>query len=143
MNKGPFTKKMQHEVHDHKWTTLFFDFFTLLDDETRSKYPVYGLGMADKSSGYKNANIEINGKRHNLFSESTVYRAMAAICDEEGDYYLALACLMAVKSCSIDGTASHQLKRIRDKRIDEQIEEVKQKLPDSRRDILKEWKEYV
>lgn len=144
MIKSPYTRKMKHEVHDRKWTSLFFDFFTLLDEETRSRYTVKGLGMSDHSAaGANNGTIEICGVLHSLMSESTVYRAMAAICDAEGDYYLALAFLMAVKSCSIDGNASRQLKQIRDKRIDGQIEEVKQKLPDSRRNLLKEWIKYV
>lgn len=140
-------RKLKYEVSDRKWTTYFLDFFTLLDDETRSKYRISGLNMLQNGCEGR-PTVKVDDISYGLLAESTVYRAMAAICEAEGDYYLALACLMCVKSCIHNYTDTPSRKEWQwitaaTRWIDKQIDDMKKKLPDSRRDILKELKKYV
>lgn len=142
-----FVRKFKHEELDWKWVHYFFDFFSLLDDETRAKYPVKGLAMLQCGCEGR-PTVRIGDTLYGLLTESTVYRAMAAICEAEGDFYLALACLMSVKAClpNLSPTpTTSEITRLREqtKFVDRLIEDMKKKLPYTRRDILKEWINHV
>ena len=144
-----FVRKFKHEENDWKWTKFFCDFYSLLDKDIREKYDDGLLGLKALKTGCEGKpHIWVGETSYSLLSESSVYRAMAAICEAEGDYYLALACLICVKASipKLSPTPKHdEITRLRmqNRLIDGMIEDMKQKLPDSRRDLLKEWKRYV
>lgn len=144
-----FVRRFWHEIPDRKWVTFFCDFYTLLDQETRDKYDDKLLGLKSLNCGSEGSpHIRVGDTTYSLMSESTVYRAMSAICEEEGDYNLALAFMMSARACiPLPGptpkTSDLTRFRMQTQPIDKQIEELKQKLPDSRRDFLKEWRIYV
>ena len=142
-----FVRKFKHEELDWKWVHYFFDFFSFLDDETRAKYPVKGLAMLQCGCEGR-PTVRVGDTLYGLLAESTVYRAMAAICEAEGDYQLALAFLMCVKTCipalSITPTTGEITRnRMQTNFVDGMIEDIKKKLPNQRRNLLKEWKRYV
>ena len=146
-NGKRFVKKFKHEKLDWQWVHYFFDFFSLLDDDTRSKYPVKGLEMLQCGCEGR-PTVRVDDTIYGLLAESTVYRAMAAICEAEGDYYLSLACLMSVKACipHLSPTPTNkEIARLKAENdfIDRMIDDMTKKLPDTRRDILKEWIRYV
>ena len=149
MKSVKFVRKFKHEENDWKWTTFFCDFYSLLDQDTREKYDDGLLGLKPLNCGCEGKpHILIGETSYSLLSESAVYRAIAAICEAEGDYYLALACLMCVKASipKLSPTPKHdELTRLRGQNqlIDGMIEDMKNKLPNQRRDLLKEWKRYV
>lgn len=144
-----FVRKFKHEENDWKWTTFFCDFYSLLDKDIREKYDDGLLGLKHLNTGSEGKpHIWIGETSYSLLSESSVYRAMAAICEAEGDYYLALACLMSVKASipKLSPTPKHdEITRLRGQNqlIDGMIEDMTQKLPNQRRNLLKEWKRYV
>ena len=149
MKSVAFVRKFKHEENDWKWVTFFCDFYSLLDQETRDKYEDGLLGLKPLNCGCEGKpHIWIDGTSYSLLSESSVYRAISAICEAEGDYQLALAFLMCVKASipKLSTTPKHdEITRLRMQNdlIDEMIEDIKKKLPDQRRDFLKEWKRYV
>lgn len=144
-----FVRRFWHEVPDRKWATFFCDFYVLLDQETKKKYKDNILGLKALNCGCEgDPHVRIGDTTYSIMSESTTYRAISALCEAEGDYYLALAFMMSARACipNLSPTPKTQdLTRFRmqTKPIDEQIEELKQKLPESRRDFLKEWKRNV
>lgn len=136
-------KKYVGEIPDRKWATVFCDFYSLLDDETRSKYTLYGLDSRHFENGSQ-PSVKIGDTSVCLLSESAVYRAMAMIAENEGDFYFALSCLMSVKSCipkihNDNDIAAQGRHSVYDKKIDKQIEDMSAKLHESTRNFLKEW----
>lgn len=144
-----FVRKFKHEENDWKWTNFFCDFYSLLDNDTREKYEDGLLGLKPLNCGCEgNPHIRVGDTTYSLMSESTAYRAMSAICEAEGDYYLALAFMMSARACipplsPTPKTSDVTRFRMQTKPIDKQIEELKQKLPYSTRDFLKEWRRNV
>lgn len=144
-----FVRKFKHEENDWKWTTFFCDFYSLLDKDIREKYDDGLLGLKPLNTGCEGKpHIWIGETSYSLLSESTVYRAMAAICEAEGDYQLALAFLMCVKASipPLSPTPKQaEVTRLigQNKLIDGMIEDITKKLPDQRRDLVKEWRRYV
>lgn len=149
MKSVAFVRKFKHEENDWKWTTFFCDFYSLLDNDTREKYEDGLLGLKPLNCGCEGKpHIWVGDTSYSLLSESTVYRAIASICEAEGDYYLALAFMMSARACipplsPTPKTSDITRFRMQTKPIDKQIEELKQKLPYSTRDLLKEWERYV
>lgn len=149
MKSVKFVRKFKHEENNWRWTTFFCDFYSLLDQDIREKYDDGLLGLKPLNTGCEGKpHIWVGETSYSLLSESSVYRAMAAICEAEGDYYLALACLMCVKACipslSITPKTSEVTRlRMQNNLIDGMIEDIRKKLPDQRRNLLKEWKKYV
>ena len=146
---GKFIRRFWHEVPDRKWATFFCDFYVLLDQDTKKKYEDKILGLKALNCGCEGSpHIRVGDTTYSLMSESTVYRAMSAICEAEGDYYLALAFMMSARACipnigPTPKTSDVTRFRMQTKPIDEQIDALKKKLPESRRDLLKEWRNYV
>lgn len=144
-----YVRKFKHEESNWKWVTFFCDFYSKLDPETRDKYESGLLGLKPLNCGCEGKpHIKIGDTSYSLMSESSVYRAIAAICEAEGDYQLALAFLMCVKTCipslSVTPTTGEVTRhRMQTEFVDSMIEDMKKKLPDTRRNLLKEWKEYV
>lgn len=144
-----FVRRFWHENSDRKWATFFCDFYTLLDQDTREKYEDGLLGLKALSCGCEGSpHIRIGDTTYSLMSESTVYRAISALCEAEGDYNLALAFMMSARACipplSPTPKPSDLTRfRMQTKPLDRQIEELKQKIPYSTRDFLKEWKRNV
>lgn len=144
-----FVRKFKHEENDWKWTTFFCDFYSLLDKDIREKYDDGLLGLKHLNTGCEGKpHISVGETSYSLLSESAVYRAIAAICEAEGDYQLALAFLMCVKACipPLSPTPNHaEITRLRGQNqlIDGMIEDMTQKLPNQRRNLLKEWRRYV
>ena len=142
-----FVRRFWHETSDRKWATFFCDFYVLLDQETREKYEVLGLNALN--CGCEGApHIRVGDTTYSIMSESAAYRAISAICEAECDYKLALAFMMSARSCipnpgPVPTTREIVRFKMQTKPIDKQIEELKQKLPESRRDFLKEWRKYV
>lgn len=147
--RSKFIRRFWHETSDRKWATFFCDFYVLLDQDTREKYEDGLLGLKALNCGCEGApHIRVGDTTYSIMSESTVYRAIAAICEAEGDYYLALAFMMSARACIPPLSPTPKTQdlvrfRMQTKPIDKQIEELKQKLPYSTRDFLKEWKRYV
>ena len=144
-----FVRKLNFEDKSWRWVTFFCDFYTLLDQETRDKYDDNLLGLKPLNCGCEGKpHIKIGDTSYTLLSESSVYRAIAALCEAEGDYHLALAFLMCVKSCIPPIPPSPTAKdfarlRGQHKLVDEMIEDITKKIPNQRRNLLKEWKRYV
>lgn len=149
MKSTKFVRRFNFEENDWKWTTFFCDFYRLLDQETRDKYESGLLGLKPLNTGCEGKpHIWIGETSYSLLSESAVYRAIAAICEAEGDYQLALAFLMCVKACipPLSPTPKNsEVTRLRGQNqlIDGMIEGIKNKLPNQKRNLLKEWKKYV
>ena len=149
MKSVAFVRKFKHEENDWKWTTFFCDFYSLLDNDTREKYEDGLLGLKPLNCGCEGKpHIWVGDTSYSLLSESSVYRAIAAICEAEGDYQLALAFLMCVKACipQLSPTPKNtEVTRLRGQNqlIDGMIEDMTKKLPNQRRNLLKEWKKYV
>lgn len=149
MKSTKFVRRFEFEENDWKWTTFFCNFYSLLDQDTREKYEDGLLGLKPLNTGCEGKpHIWIGETSYSLLSESSVYRAIAAICEAEGDYQLALAFLMCVKASipKLSPTPKNaEVTRLRgqNKLIDDMIEDMKNKIPNQRRNFLKEWRRNV
>lgn len=134
-------RRYMGEIPDKKWTNFFCDFYSLLDDETRAKYTIYGLDCVYNANSNQIA-VKVKDMSYSLMSESTVYRAMAAICEAEGDFYLTKAFLMCARSCIPPVKNESCMNEIRlhqayERNMDKIMRTVEDK--ESTRNLLNEW----
>ena len=130
------------EEKDIEWSRLFCDFWSLLDDDLKKKYPILGMDINHIRNGLRET-ILIQGANYAIAYQSVAYRAMSAIAYAEGDYYLALACMMCVKSCVprlIGAETANRADRVRiagyHKEIDTKIDDIRKMIPYQKADIL-------
>lgn len=130
------------EEKDIAWSSLFCDFWTLLSDDLKKKYPILGMDTGHIRNDLRET-ILVQNVNYPIAYQSVAYRAMSAIAYAEGDYYLALACMMCVKSCIprlIGADTATRADRVRiagyHKEIDTKIEDIKKMIPYQKADIL-------
>lgn len=142
MVQRKYVKSFMEEEKDEAWSRLFCDFWSLLDDDLKKKYPILGMDINHIRNDLRET-IIIQGANYSFAYQSVAYRAMSAIAYEEGDYYLALACMMCVKSCIprlIGSETANRSDRVRiagyHKEIDTKIDDIKKMIPYQKADIL-------
>ena len=130
------------EEKDVAWSRLFCDFWALLDDDLKKKYPILGMDINHLRNDLRET-VLIQNANHPIAYQSVCYRAMSAISYAEGDYYLALACMMCVKSCIprlIGAETANRADRVRiagyHKEVDSKIEDIKKMIPYQKTDLL-------
>lgn len=130
------------EEKDAAWSRLFCDFWSLLDDDLKKKYPILGMDIGNIRN-YLRETIIIQGANYPIAYQSVAYRAMSAIAYAEGDYYLALACMMCVKSCIprlIGAETANRSDRVRiagyHKEVDSKMDDIRKMIPYQKTDIL-------
>ncbi len=130
------------EEKDIAWSRLFCDFWSLLDDTLKKKYPILGMDINHIRNGLRET-VVIQGANYAFSYQSVAYRAMSAIAYEEGDYYLALACMMCVKSCIprlIGAETADRAERARIARyhneVDSKMDDIRKMIPYQKTDIL-------
>lgn len=142
MVQRQYVKSFMEEEKSEAWSRLFCDFWALLDDDLKKKYPILGMDIGHQRNRTRET-IIIQGANYPIAYQSVAYRAMSAIAYAEGDYYLALACMMCVKTCIprlIGAETATRADRSRiagyHKEIDNKIEDIKKMLPYQKTDIL-------
>ena len=130
------------EEKDEAWSRLFCDFWALLDDDLKKKYPILGMDIGHIRNDLRET-ILIQGANYSFAYQSVCYRAMSAIAYAEGDYYLALACMMCVKSCIprlIGAETADRAERARiaryHKEVDSKMDDIRKMIPYQKTDIL-------
>lgn len=143
MVQGKYVKSFMEEEKDVSWSRLFCDFWALLDDDLKKKYPIMGMDVNHLRNGIRET-VRIKDANYPFGYQSIAYRAMSAIAYEEGDYYLALACMMCVKTCIprlIGAETAKREERSRiaryHKEVDSKIEDIKKMIPYQKNDLLK------
>lgn len=131
------------EEKDIAWSRLFCDFWALLDDDLKKKYPILGMDINHIRNDLRET-VVIQGTNFPISYQSVAYRAMSAIAYAEGDYYLALACMMCVKSCIprlIGAETANQAERARiaryHKEVDSKMDDIRNMIPYQKKDLLK------
>lgn len=131
------------EEKDIAWSRLFCDFWSLLDDDLKKKYPILGMDIGHIRNDLRET-ILVQDANFPIAYQSVCYRAMSAIAYEEGDYYLALACMMCVKSCIprlIGAETANRADRVRiagyHKEVDSKMDDIKKMMPYQKNDLLK------
>ena len=124
------------------WSRVFCDFWCLLDDDLKKKYPILGMDIGHQRNHVRET-VHIQDAHYPIGYQSVAYRAMSAIAYAEGDYYLALACMMCVKSCIprlIGAETAKRSDRVRisgyHKEVDSKIEDIKKMIPYQKTDLL-------
>lgn len=142
MVQRKYVKSFMEEQKDITWSMLFCDFWSLLDDDIKKKYPILGMDVNHIRNGLRET-ILVQDANYPIAYQSVCYRAMSAIAYAEGDYYLALACMMCVKSCIprlIGADTANRSDRVRiagyHKEIDTKIEDIRNMLPYQKTDLL-------
>ena len=142
MVQGKYVKSFMEEEKDVSWSRLFCDFWSSLDDDLKKKYPIMGMDVGHIRNGLRET-VRVEGYNFAFAYESVCYRAMSAIAYAEGDYYLALACMMCVKSCIprlIGAETADRAERARiaryHKEVDRKIDDIKKMVPYQKADIL-------
>lgn len=130
------------EEKDVEWSRLFCDFWALLDDDLKKKYPILGMDVNHIRNGLRETAL-IQGSNFPIAYQSVCYRAMSAIAYAEGDYYIALACMMCVKSCIprlIGAETANRSDRVRiagyHKEVDSKMDDIRRMIPYQKKDIL-------
>ncbi len=143
MVQGQFVKSFWEEEKSPSWSRLFCDFWSLLEDDLKKKYPILGMDIGHQRSSVRET-VHIKDAHYPIGFQSVSYRAMSAIAYEEGDYYLALACMMCVKTCIprlIGAETAKSSDRVRiagyHKEIDTKIEDIRKMMPYQKTDLLK------
>jgi len=142
MVQRKYVKSFMEEEKDIAWSRLFCDFWSLLDDDIKKKYPILGMDVNHLRNGLRET-VLIQGSNFPIAYQSVAYRAMSAIAYAEGDYYLALACMMCVKSCIprlIGAETAIRSERARiaryHKEVDSKMDDIKKMIPYQKTDIL-------
>jgi len=142
MVQRKYVKSFMEEEKDIAWSRLFCDFWSLLDDTLKKKYPILGMDINHIRNGLRET-VVIQGANYAFSYQSVAYRAMSAIAYEEGDYYLALACMMCVKSCIprlIGAETADRAERARIARyhneVDSKMDDIRKMIPYQKTDIL-------
>ena len=142
MVQRQYVKSFMEEEKDIAWSRLFCDFWSLLDGDLKKKYPILGMDVNHLRNGLRET-VLIQGANYAFAYQSVAYRAMSAIAYEEGDYYLALACMMCVKSCIprlIGAETADRAERARiaryHKEVDSKMDDIKKMIPYQKNDIL-------
>lgn len=142
MVQRKYVKSFMEEEKDIAWSRLFCDFWSLLDDDIKKKYPILGMDINHIRNCLRET-VVIQGANYSFAYQSVAYRAMSAIAYEEGDYYLSLACMMCVKSCIprlIGAETANREERARiaryHKEVDSKMDDIKKMIPYQKADIL-------
>ena len=142
MVQGQYVKSFMGEEKSEAWSRLFCDFWSLLDDDLKKKYPIMGMDIGHIRSCLRET-VRVKGDNFAFAYESVCYRAMSAIAYAEGDYYLALACMICVKTCIprlIGAETASVSERARiaryHKEVDRKIEDIKKMIPYQKTDLL-------
>lgn len=142
MVQRKYVKSFMEEEKDEACSRLFCDFWTLLSDDIKKKYPILGMDIGHQRNDLRET-IIIQGSNFPIAYQSVAYRAMSAIAYEEGDYYLALACMMCVKSCIprlIGAETANRADRVRiagyHKEVDSKMDDIRKMIPYQKTDIL-------
>lgn len=142
MVQRKYVKSFMEEEKDISWSRLFCDFWALLDDDLKKKYPILGMDI-NHIRNYLRETVLIQGSNFPIAYQSVSYRAMSAIAYAEGDYYLALACMMCVKSCIprlIGAETADRAERARiaryHKEVDSKMDDIRRMIPYQKTDIL-------
>jgi len=142
MVQRKYVKSFMEEEKDIAWSRLFCDFWCLLDDELKKKYPILGMDIGHQRNRVRET-VHIQDAHYPIGYQSVAYRAMSAIAYAEGDYYLALVFMMCVKSCIprlIGAETANRSDRVRiagyHKEIDTKIEDIRNMLPYQKTDLL-------
>lgn len=142
MVQGHYIKSFGEEEKSASWSRLFCDFWCLLDDGLKKKYPILGMDIGHQRNCTRET-VYIKDAHYPIGYQSVAYRAMSAIAYEEGDYYLALAFMMCVKTCIprlIGAETANRADRVRiagyNKKIDTKIADLQKMIPYQKADIL-------
>lgn len=142
MVQRQFVKSFMEEEKDEAWSMLFCDFWALLNDDLKKKYPILGMDVGHQRNRIRET-VWVKDTSFPIGYQSVCYRAMSAIAYAEGDYYLALACMMCVKSCIprlIGAETAIRSERARiaryHKEVDSKLEDIKKMLPYQKNDLL-------
>ena len=142
MVQRQYVKSFMEEEKDIAWSRLFCDFWALLDDDLKKKYPILGMDINHVRNGLRET-VLIQGANYSFAYQSVAYRAMSAIAYAEGDYYLALACMMCVKSCIprlIGAETANRSDRVRiagyHKEVDSKMDDIRKMIPYQKTDLL-------
>lgn len=142
MVQRKYVKSFMEEEKDITWSRLFCDFWALLDDDLKKKYPILGMDVNHLRNSLRETAL-IQGANFSIAYQSVAYRAMSAIAYAEGDYYLALACMMCVKSCIprlIGAETADRAERARiaryHKEVDSKMDDIRKMIPYQKDDIL-------
>ena len=142
MVQRKYVKSFMEEEKDIAWSRLFCDFWSLLDDDLKKKYPILGMDIGHQRNDLRET-ILIQGANYPIAYQSVAYRAMSAIAYAEGDYYLALACMMCVKSCIprlIGAETADRAERARiaryHKEVDSKMDDIRKMIPYQKTDLL-------
>lgn len=130
------------EEKDVSWSRLFCDFWSLLDDDIKKKYPILGMDVSHIRNGLRET-VRIKDAKYAFAYQSVAYRAMSAIAYAEGDYYLALACMMCVKACiprliGAETASREERSRIAryHKDVDSKMDDIRKMMPYQKIDLL-------
>lgn len=142
MVQRKYVKSFMEEEKDITWSRLFCDFWSLLDDDLKKKYPILGMDV-NRIRNCMRETVLIQGANYAFAYQSVAYRAMSAIAYAEGDYYLALACMMCVKSCIprlIGAETANRADRVRiagyHKEVDSKMDDIRKMMPYQKKDLL-------
>lgn len=143
MVQRQYVKSFMEEEKSEAWSRLFCDFWSLLDDDLKKKYPILGMDIGHQRSRLRET-VRVKDDNFAFAYESVAYRAMSAIAYAEGDYYLALACMMCVKSCIprlIGAETAKRNDRTRiagyHKEVDKKMDDIRKMMPYQKNDLLK------
>lgn len=142
MVQRQYVKSFMEEEKSEAWSRLFCDFWSLLNDDLKKKYPIIGMDVNHIRNGLRET-VRIKDANYSFVYESVCYRAMSAIAYAEGDYYLALACMMCVKTCIprlVGAETAKRDERLRiaryHKEVDSKIEDIKKMMSYQKTDLL-------
>lgn len=142
MVQGKYVKSFMEEEKDISWSMLFCDFWTLLDDDLKKKYPIIGMDRGTLRSDTRET-VRIKDATYPIGYQSVAYRAMSAIAYAEGDFYLSLACMMCVKTCIPrlkNAKTANRSDRVRiakyTNEVDMEIEDIRKMMPYQKTDLL-------
>ena len=142
MVQGQYVKSFMEEEKNQAWSRIFCDFWALLDDDLKKKYPIIGMDTGHQRNRTRET-VHIKDAHYPIGYQSVAYRAMSAIAYAEGDYYLALACMMCVKSCIprlIGADTANRSDRVRiagyHKEVDKKMDDIRKMIPYQKTDIL-------